>query len=260
MFSSLNSENELLGGNRADVGVTSGSLSQHQVEASLWPLFAAHGIVPSAQRPLVPDKPPVNFNAEMFHHRGLVALEGVKCELIRTEPLDAAPAGTDELWVDPTANGFIRRHVYYAGKNPFIRLDTKPQLKAEAHIPKEWTCTWYEGARAKVIHRLEVDQFVGNLSVTDEDFQIALKPGMKVEERNIPTAGSGLNPAHPKIKKYTVTRSGETDFQETHQRRLDGTDVEPEGRPRWIWCVAGVVAVGAGVVIYLRWKRVRGGK
>ena len=228
------------------------------MSAELWPIFEAHGIIPTAQNPLRPDKPPVNFTPEMFQRRGQLVHAKATCEVLNTEPLNGVPANIDEFWVEVVADGFIRRHTYYSGRNPFIRLDVNPQVKSGGIIPKDWTCTWTEGNRTRAIHRLTVESFEGDVAVSDADFRIVPKRGSTVEEHTMPAPGSGLDPVKHAVKKYTVNSSGSTNLTETSpQRQLDGSEASGESQYGWLWWVGGIVLVALASVVVIRWKRKR---
>ncbi len=257
MFAAVRNGKEQLGA-VPDVAIVKGDLAGQQVGAELWPLFAAHGIIPTARQPLRPDKPPTAFTPEMFHRRGQLSHEGIKCEVLNSEPLDSAPAATDEFWIDAGSDGFIRRHTYYAGRNPFIRLDAKSRLMSGAHVPAEWTCTWTEGNRTRAIHRLKVETFEGNPAVADTDFSVVLKAGAKVEEHDIPQPGSGLDPIKHGVKTYTIDASGTAGTTtETPQRRLDGSEVPLAGNWRWVLSMTALAFLAVVGVFYFRSKRTR---
>ena len=254
LFVSAMTDDEFLKKGMSDLTVVKGDLTTYQIGAELWPVFAAHGLVPTSHRPLLPDRWPATHQAGAFVGRGQTAQDGVRCEVLRSEPLDVVPATSDEILVDAGTDGFVRRHVYFAGVNPFARIDARPQVKDGATLPKEWTCTWSEGKKTKTVHRLRVESFEG--SVTGTDFRQTAPPGGTVEEHTIPLPGSGLDPINHPVKKFTVgPGGGRTLIEERPQLQLDGTPAPSPSPGLWLWIGLGLVSCIVAVGFAIRRRR-----
>src|SRR5262249_20577543 len=114
------------------------------------------------------------------------------------------PSLTDELWVDVKRGSAIARHVYFNGKNPWYRLDTKYVETAHGWLPDSWTLTWTSGGKVNRIQRLKVDSLDVSPSITDEDFTMRVLPGMIVRSDQYPNPESGLDPNSSANMTYSM--------------------------------------------------------
>lgn len=246
-----------------DIGLSEGDLHQQTLEAYLWPVFAAHGMVPTVNGTLRPDRLPVHHELEEFELRGTIEHLGRSCVILRTEPINAHPSLADEFWVDPAREGAIARHVYFGGKNPWIRIETNHQETMHGWLPKSWTCTWTPGGLVAKIQRLTVESIEYDPRVSAGDFTLPIKPGMIVETHSYPALGSGLDPTKPSTATFRVDPSGE--WAELHSKGFTTTEgVQlPYKRPRkaWWWIaglITGAALMLAGAAWLWRRRRARG--
>ncbi len=232
------------GSDGPDLAIAKGSLSQQQVDAVYWPVFFAHGIVPTLHSPLRPDKLPTTPDPEEFEVRGTQALNGRPCLVIRTEPLAGGQgSSTDEYWVDTSRDGAIVRYVQFTGSNPWDRLDVEWTRDDAGWRPDRWSLTWTVNGKVRRVYKLRVERFEANPAVADSDFTISATPGMNVLVHEYPELGTGLNPAYPAGRTYHVSPSGA--WEETSAKgftTLAGEQLPPTGRS-WVWWAVAAAAV-----------------
>ena len=233
--------------NHPDLITSKGDLSRSRFEAYLWPIFSAHGIVPTESTPLVIDPWPHSHEAEEFELRGTTVFAGRSCTIIRGDPSPSTPSLRDEFFVDVGRQSAILRHTYYTGKNPYIRLDTVFRETPYGWLPHEYSVTWSEDVSTVVkVERMKVEKLEIDVAVEDGDFTLNLRPGMIVDESEIPGRGRGVNPDRPAVAVYVVGSDGELELQgkkrgfTTH----DGVELPPESNRRRIWWVRG-----AGILV-----------
>lgn len=240
-----------------DVTIRTGYLQDEVFTAELWPLFDAHGIIPSASRSLSPRQLTKNRIEDEYEYRGQVKVSGIDTAVLRSELVDSVPVVSAELSVDTKRDAAVVRHTYFSGKNPVARLDVTWKPEGSTWLPSEWTCTWTSGGKVQSKNHLRVERVDLNPAVSDDEFRYPLRPGMKVAEYDTPAPGTGLDPFRPSMKKYVVGEGGgATVLEETGKTTLQGEQLPPESRDGWIWWVVGVgVAVLVIVVLAVLGRR-----
>lgn len=247
------------GADEADISISKGNLGDREVvESDLWPVFMAHGVVPTVDSPLRVDRLLVAHEAEDFVVRGTVSHTGRQCVSLGTNPTGSTPNLSDEFWVDTGRQSAIVRHVYFQGKKPLFRLDVEHAETPHGWLPKKWTHTTTMGGKVMTIVRWTVDSVEANPILREEDFTIPLKPGMIVTTNDYPASGKGLDTARPAKGKYRVGAGGELESMEpqTGFTTTTGIQLPPERGPwRWLWW--GIGAVCVLVVVLLIGVRLR---
>ena len=235
------------GSDRVDLTIFTGDVSRMPFPTEYEPLFAAHGYVSTVNTPVRPGRIPPRYNPESFRHEGESRLNGRRCFLLRTEPLDAHPSLTDEIWVDPGRNFCVARHVEFSGSNPAIRIDTEFEQLAYGWVPKKWSLTTTSRGKVMTVTRLSVVETVINPALVEEDFTLPAKPGMTVREVRYPELGSGLNPDKPAETTLRIGPDGSRVVDnQTGFTTVDGVRLPPEreGYRWWVWAVATAVFIG----------------
>jgi hypothetical protein len=222
----------------------------------LWPVFYAHGLIPTVQTDVRLNKLPMSYDPDNFEVRGRQTARGRNYTVVQTDPMAGNQPIHDELWIDLSQQSTIHRHVYFNGSNPWYRQDVEWKQTALGWWPEKWTLTWTRNGQVRLIHRLKVESFEPNPPLKDGDFTLPAKPGMKVSALEYPSLESGLNPYMQASKTYLVLPSGA--WQEVDAKgftTMEGT-VLPPGRSRaWIWWSVAAVALAAGLAGYLFRRR-----
>ncbi|HET6572017.1 MAG TPA: hypothetical protein VFG68_00315 [Fimbriiglobus sp.] len=248
--------------NDPDLILATGPLGGGEVDARYHPVFAAHGVLPTVNKALMPDQLPVDHDPDEFVPRGEVAYAGRRCTVFRTEPLNTVPGLTDELWTDPARDSAVLRKVLYSGKSPTCRLDVEFQGTPHGWLPKSWTVTWAFGGKVDKIERLTVTNIEFDLPLHADDFTLPVRPGMIILADQYPSPGTGLNPAYPAHAKYQVDESGRWVELEKKGFTTFGGQVTDEGvqlpsgsTRRWWWIAGGsVLVIGLGALIVWRYR------
>ncbi len=249
-----------------DLSIGKGDLGPGAVFGSeLWPIFFAHGIVPTVHSPLLVDKLPLTHDPDDFQVRGRQLLRDQHCLLVQTKPLStgASPGGegtlSDEFWINPTQKSAIHRYVLFSDSNPWSRLDIFWKNTAHGWWVDHWSETWSVGGHVRRIFRFRVESFEANPEVSDGDFTLPAEPGMKVTVSEGPPPGKGLDPFKATIKTYRISPSGAWKEIATKGKNfptLDGKESPPEGRKRRItWTIVSGLAIGALLLYVLRQRR-----
>jgi len=248
------------GPDEPDISIAKGNLGAiRTVESYLFPAFAAHGIVPTVDAPLRPDRFPAAHEPDDFEARGTVSHAGRQCVVLRTNATGTMPNLSDEFWVDLGRQGAILRHTYWQGKNPWFRQDIEYTQTPHGWLPAKWTHTSTIGGRVTTIRRLNVDSVEVNPPLRKEDFTLPIEPGMIVLTHEYPDRGKGLDPNRPAKGKYRVGSDGEWEPLEpqTGFTTKEGIQLPPESGSRWwLWWTLG--AVGLLVVLFVGvrvWRR-----
>lgn len=228
-----------------DLYVHSGEFRKFYLEATLFPLFYGHGIVPYAGSERVfPGHLTFEPLTELLTMHGQVVHDGRPCLALRTPPTEGNATFFDELWVDLSRDSAVVRHARYAHKTPII--DTFVWYRQTSHgwLPDRWEMTM-RGSQQRVIEvkRNRVDHIDIDPEVTDGDFRLEEKPGMLVKTGVHPPwrDDAEMPPAPTEVRRYRIDEDGrrrEVSFEDGVERRVGS-------RSRWLWGVAGVVLFAA---------------
>lgn len=250
-------------GKQPNLIIGTGNLRHVTVEAVYWPVFEAHGVIPTANYPLRLSQLPLEPEAEEFRFLGNVFHDGRQCRLVRTEPINSVPELFDEMTVDTSQRSLILRHVYFSGKNPWLRLDTTFRVERDDYVPSGWTLTWMVAGKTARVTRVTVEEVVFNPAVGGEGFDVVPGPGDVISSNAYPKAGIGLDPARPATTVTEVQSDGSvTQVSQSGFWTKEGIEVEASPSQLW-WWVGGVGALSATVgvlfVIRRRKRLFRGG-
>ncbi len=250
-----------VGESEPEMFLAKGNLQHISVDTYLWPPFAAHGIVPTVNFPLRPDRMPVSHEQEEFEVRGTVVHAGRPCTVLRSEPNSSAPGLADEFYIDKERQAAVVRHTYFQGKNPWLRLDIINHETPQGWLPKSWTFTWTVGGKVQRIEKLIVDAFEANPEVIDADFTLPQTSGMIVHSDVYPEQGRGLDPARPAREMYRANSDGNREpiGERTGFTTIEGVQLPPDTGWKWLpWLIGGgVVAVSLVSVLIMRIVRIR---
>lgn len=244
-----------------DLYIDTGNLGQGaQFGGELWPIFFAHGIVPTVHSPLLVNKLPLDHDPDDFAVAGRQILRGQNCLVVRTEPLAGMGTISDELWINSAQKSAIHRYVSLInGSEPWSRLDVSWKNTPHGWWVDQWSDTEYVGGRLRRIRRLRVESFEANPEVSDTDFTFPVEPGWKVIVTDSPEPGTGLDPSKPASKTYIISPSGAWDeVSAKGYTTLAGKELPPEGSRRWlVWTLGGGLAIGALLFYVFRQRRRR---
>ncbi len=248
----------------ADLAIGKGELGPAACFGNeVWPIFFAHGIVPTIHTPLRVDKLPLSHDSDDFDVAGQQMLRNQNCLLVRTEPLSSGSPGQDgttfdEFWINSRQKSAIQRYVFFTGSNPWSVLDLTWKNTDHGWWVDEWTETWNVSGRVRRINRLHVETFEPNPKVLDNDFTLPVKPGMKVTVGENPPLGKGLDPTKPAIKTYVISASGSwNEVSATGFTTLEGKELPPERSGKWVvWTIIFLV-VACSFLFYLLHRRNR---
>ena len=239
----------------SEISLMKGDLHQVHVEAELWPLFYAHGLIPTVNAPLRPDKWPTDHEPEDFIFRSSTPVAGKPCTVFRSEPMASSPGVFDEFYIGQTSDSPVLRHVYYSGKNPWYLIDVTYRKNENGSLPEKWELTHSIGGKVSHVYRLAVKSVEVNPAITDADFTLPIEPGMLVSTSIYPEAGKGLDSTHPAQTTYRAGESGsKTVLEAKGFTTTEGVQLpaEKDGWPRWSWWFAYAL-IGTGVLAALRW-------
>jgi hypothetical protein len=218
-----------------DVAIFAGNLAGFQFAGESYPLFFAHGVVPTAEQQIVAGRFKQKLNAGYFHVRGTGMHAGRRCLVLRTETLQLATATFDEFWIDESHECAILRCTSFAGDKPSTDTVIDYRDTAKGWLPKSWTFTSFLQGKTHRLWRMKVDELALEPSFADADFDIEIKPGMLVREVHYPDSPNPLYVPHPETTDY---RQGEN---QPGTILLSSLGL----RSPWLWVVIGLAFVAA---------------
>ncbi|MGL4555415.1 MAG: hypothetical protein ACRC33_29965 [Gemmataceae bacterium] len=220
-----------------DVTVATGNLRMAAFTPRDWPMFIAHGYVPTNQTRILPGRflPKVNENEFYLHGRGKHA--GRDCVVLRTEVDHLTGKGFTEYWVDVARGGAVLRCTIYSGGFTPFDLELRYQdLPGDGQLAG-WTYTVRNGKQTLSIYRLRVDACVPDVPVEASDFTVTIRPGMSLVRKHLGGHEDSIAPPTTvSEQRYRVTsRDGRTSFG-------------------WAWWAAvGAVLVLSSLAVW-RWR------
>ncbi|MBY0461336.1 MAG: hypothetical protein K2V38_28805 [Gemmataceae bacterium] len=246
------------GADEADVSISKGNPDLRVTDSDLWPVFEAHGIVPTVDAPLLVGRLPIAHEAEDFALRGSTTHAGRPCGVLVTNPTGTTPNLSDELWVDAGRQSAIPRRVYFQGKRPLFRQDVEHAETPHGWLPRKWTHTITEDGKVMTIVSWTVNSFEADLPFRDDDFTFEIKPGMIVSSYNYPARGKGLDVNRPAKGLYRIAENGDWEplDKPTGFTTTEGVQLAPETNSRrWWWLGSAVGALLLLLATVAIWRR-----
>lgn len=240
-----------------DLHISSGDMRSDQFATGYYPLFLAHGFIPSSRDLPSPGRWPAPTDREEFEVHGKGTLFGRSHTILRGEPWKGY---REEYWADPSRGGAVGRFVIWVDiTDPYQKYDIEYQEVAGVWVVKRWTHTVSRKNRVLQLDRIEVERVDINPAVADADFDIPVEPGFVVKEHVYPPKGSGLNPAFPANKTTRVKADGEREvIRETGFQTMDAQPVPlapPWWGRGWVWAIVGTAT--AAVLGWVVWRKAR---
>jgi hypothetical protein len=229
-----------------DVTIFAGNLSGYRFENEYLPLFFAHGIVPTIEQQITAGRFNQKLNSSYFHVHGTGVYGGRPCLVLRTETLQLTSKTFDEFWVDQGRQSAVVRYVCFSANRPSSDTIIQYRNTGQNWLPKAWTMTLYNGDRTHWIYRASVEELLLDPGLSDADFDIEIKPGMRVREARFPDSPNPLFVPEPETKDYVQSES----LRPT--QLMDGPGML--GWSRWLWVLTGLSAV-TGVIGYMVFRR-----
>jgi len=166
----------------AEMGITRGSLRAVLFPAGSLPIFFGHGIVPLPLDRLYAGHLRRTYDPELLHVHGTGVHAGRQCLVLRTDTLRTAVSSYHEFWVDVERQSAVVRDASYVNDRVDNDYDVQYEKTSFGWMPLQWQNTVYTNGKTHVIHRLHVDERQASPAVTDADFRIETKPGMKIRD------------------------------------------------------------------------------
>jgi hypothetical protein len=223
------------GPNDPDVAIFTGNLAGFRFEPENHPLFFAHGIVPTAEQQIIAGRFKEKLNAGYLHIHGTGMHAGRPCLILRTETLQLADSTFDEFWIDGSRESAVVRSTSFAGNKPSTDTVIEYGKTPKGWLPKNWTFTSFLRGKTHRVWRMKVDELTLEPSFGDADFDIEIRPGMRVREVHFPDSPNPLYVPHPETTDYIQRESqiGSALFRSLGLRS------------RWLWIGLGLCVVAA---------------
>jgi hypothetical protein len=221
-----------------DMTVVRGNLSTVLFEAGSLPLFHGHGIVPTTEDRVHAGRLRWDARPESFYVHGTGVHGGRPCLVLRTEPIRSSSAMSfHEFWVDVPRQAAILRYAYYSNREVIEDYDVRYQDTPDGWMPASWSHTCFLRGATHTIKRLRVVSREISPALSDEDFRLEVKPGMRVREVEF---GASPNP-------LVMPRS----LGDTMQVVGAGGPAEKRWWRPLLWAGAAVAAVAlVGLLLY----------
>lgn len=233
-------QNPAVSGGR-HLGIHKGNIEYTQVSSNLWPVYIAHGIVPTSAALMRYDRLPVSHDPDDLRAVATVVHDGRTCLSIKTEPV----ATSHEIWVDTARRGAVLRLIRWtSGGRPSVRLDMTYRDEPTGPALTSWACSEYRGGKLNWSTKYHVTAVERNPVVSDAAFTIPIEPGMKVTEAVFPARDGIVNPSVPNTRTYEVGQEGGTTpvGESSEGQTLGGDRHTVSGHTYW-WWVGGACSV-----------------
>jgi hypothetical protein len=242
----------------ADLSIGTEARKGNMLQSELRPVMFAHGLVPTVGTELRMNNLPPRYDPKTFEVGQAKSLHGRTGTEVRTVPREHKGAPTypamchDEFLIDFQQRGAIHEYRHFASSEPWDAIEVAWKKDAHGWWLERWTHTWFDAGAVHRTMRLEVESFEPNSIVTDDDFTLPAKPGMKVTVAHPSTPGNPGYPHVPDYKYYIVLSSGkwkevdEKDFASIGKMGLLGG----HGAMGLWWAIVALVLV-VGIAYYL---------
>jgi hypothetical protein len=116
-------------------------------------------------------------------------------------------------------------------------------------MPESWTSVVYlddRPGKAQFVQRIRVEEMEVNPPVSDADFKVEIRPGMKVRQFTYTGSGPLNEDDVMSSKEFRVGSDG------AWNEIVNGVE-QPPSRPWW-WWAAGLLIPAVGLVAWLVWR------
>jgi len=232
-------------GEELDAATVSGNLRGVTLTADIQGVFLSHGYVTIHHHRRMPGKFQPTLDPDEFYLHGTGKYQGVVCTIVRTELDHSGGESYHEYWVDPQRGGLILRSLRFVGNE--LRDETAIDYKKQGN---DWLLAgWsflgrYRGKLQRSL-RFKVEVAETALQPSESEFQLALKPGMKV--RRTVYGGHPSSATHPPTQSerfYVVNAAGLL-------VPVDGSS----WATGWVWWAVAAGVIFALAVLCLLWYR-----
>jgi hypothetical protein len=234
-----------------DVAVATGVLDHLTMESNYWPLFLGHGIVPTVHTPLKDNQLRFSPEAKYWNIFGEGVHKGQRCLVLRTKVFPGPSPHFDEYWVDVSRGSAVVKQVSFSNGKPLFDWDIQYQRTALGWLPRNWTWASYLRGKAHSLETMHLQDFSFDPVISDQDFDIAIEPGMIVVKADY-TGNQEHDNAPAAVKKYRISDNG--DWNEI----VRGVEQKPAASPRTWWLISSLAALAmiSGLLI-LAWRSKR---
>lgn len=211
-------------------------------------LLLGHGLIPRLMEPATFGQ---QLSAEDFAVHGQGVYADRPCLVLRTFPArTTTDTSFDEYWVDTGRASAVVRQLAYVDGWPLVDVEVTYQETARGWLPVQWTGTTRHKSQIASVDQLRVQEIVFDPPSTDADYQVEVRPGMRVMESTFDDPGT--SPAGPGVQRryFRVADNG-------HWDELVGTSEQVRGVARTYWFGVPAVAVSACVLWYVIRRRRR---
>jgi len=235
-----------------DATVTTGNVNVAAFGVEYYPLFFAHGIVPTATTPVIPGpRMRIKPDPEMFYIQGRGRYQDRDCLVVRTHPLRRSKSQMDELWIDPARDSAVLRYIEYVNDLAWTDLEVAYQSTPSGWLPSGWTETT-RVAKNRTLHvdHLQVAGITPEPAFEQSVFRVDIEPGMIISAAKI--GGSPDSPLRGPVTEQTYYK---IDPDGSWVPLAVETGRPPIDRGHYFWWIAGAVAFVA--LCLFAWRRRR---
>jgi hypothetical protein len=243
---------------KVTAGIITGSLRCYPFREGIHtPLFLGHGVVAIHDQDMIyPGKLTFEPDIEFLQVHGTAVHDGRTCLVLRT-PIKRSGSNEvcREIWVDPSRDSAVLRRRSLTNQIADIDMEIRYQKSGGNWLVKGWKQTVRLPLRDGTVATFAEETMAVSTTnvdpvVSDEDFQLKIEPGMRVETANVSEPTIASDPVSYKIlakKSYRVMPNGS--WQEIIV--VDGVE-----KPRfnlWAWWYLVAIPIAAAA-LYMAWR------
>lgn len=237
-----------------DISITFGNVKNGQIIDQYFPFFFAHGRIYTAMEPILPGRLRNKPDPGFLYVHGTSVCENQPCLVLRTQTLGQSTPCFDEYWVDTEKESAIVRYLGYSDKTATHDLNIH-YCKSHGHwLPESWRLANYLSAGPLAGYReVRVEQITVDPSITDDVFELEVKPGMLVQEvTSLPTK-SPLEWPKNKISFYRVKENEQREYvPDPYHRPGDQYQNHRPSQLPWLWILSFFVVGSFGILLIRR--------